>query len=213
MIGDDKRATDIASYLLSKNKSGEMHYKKLMGLMYLSEREYIKRHGGLMSNNNFEAKEHGPVLSEIYELMEGKRISSVKVWDDEKNGYISFDVWGSKINELDDDNYLSVKKILTVGDLSEFMLSQADFEILDEIWEEFGHLSEPKLREYIKETCTEWKSARKLNGRIDEGYENEESSSNLIKIDSVCKHMELPQDEIDGVKDYINEWRLDYKSI
>lgn len=40
---DDRKATDMVVYLLSKEKSVEMHYKKLMGLMYLSERRYMKR--------------------------------------------------------------------------------------------------------------------------------------------------------------------------
>lgn len=31
---DETRATDMAAYLLSKEESGKMHYKKLMGLMY-----------------------------------------------------------------------------------------------------------------------------------------------------------------------------------
>jgi len=194
---DERRATDMAAYLLSKDKYGEMHYKKLMGLMYLSERRNMGVWYDLISDDDFEAKEHGPVLSETYKLMEGKRISSIKVWDNEKKKRVLFNVWNSKINKLDDDNYISVKEILTDDDIDDLYLSEADLEILDEIWEEFGYLSERELREYIQDTCTEWRSVRKLNDRK---YEGKESFLNQITIETIGEQLEFSQDDIDDVK-------------
>lgn len=193
---NERRATEMAAYLLSKDKYGEMHYKKLMGLMYLSDRKCMKRYYEFMSEDYFEAKEHGPVLSETYQLMEGKCISSVEILEDASiDG--PFDIWGSKINKLDDDNYISVKEKLTVDDINRFILSDEDCEIMDEIWEKFRRLSEPELREYIQKNCPEWDQTVRGKGRK---YEDKESFPNQITIDAIGEQMGFSRDDIDNVK-------------
>jgi len=199
---DERTATDMAAYLLSKDRYGGMHYKKLMGLMYLSERRFMKNHPGLICDDYFEAKEHGPVLSETYKLMEGERISSFEVWDSKKKMHVPFAIWNSKINELDDD-YISVKEILTEDSMKRLRLSPINCETMDEIWEEFGHLSERELRQYIQENCPEWKATRKLNGRIgriDEGYEDEQSFPDEITAEAIGKQQGLTEARINSVK-------------
>jgi len=206
---DERRATDMAAYLLSKDKYGEMHYKKLMGLMYLSERRFMKNHYGLICDDYFEAKEHGPVLSETYKLMEGTRKPTFKVWDDDIEEDVPFDIWSSKINKLDDDGYISVKEILTEDSMKRLRLSPINCEIMDDIWEEYGHLSERELREYIQNTCPEWKATRKLNGRIgriDEGYEDGQSFPDEITAEAIGKQQGMTEASINEVKCDLDPW-------
>jgi len=192
----EERATEMAAYLLSKDKYGEMHYKKLMGLMYLSERRFMKIYYDLICDDYFEAKEHGPVLSETYKLMEGKRVSRINVWDSEKEEDVPFDIWSSMINKLDDDNYISVKERLIFDDIEE--LSEEGCEIIDEIWGEFGNLTEQQLREYIQRNCSEWEQTIRTNGRKYEGYK--ESFPNQITIEVIGEQMGFSQYDIDGIK-------------
>jgi len=199
---DEERATDMANYLLSKDKYGEMHYKKLMGLMYLSERKFMKNHSGLICDDYFEAKEHGPVLSETYKLMEGKRISSIDVWDDDIEEDVPFAIWNSKINKLDDDDYISVKEILTEDSMNQLWLSPVNIETMDEIWEEFGHLSERELREYIQDNCPEWRTARKKY----EGYKDERSFPNEITAEAIGKQQGMTEASINEVKCDLDPW-------
>jgi len=195
---DEERATEMAAYLLSKDKYGEMHYKKLMGLMYLSERRFMKIYYDLICDDDFEAREHGPVLSETYKLMEGKRVSKINVWDSEKEERVPFDIWSSKITELDDD-YISVKERLIFDDVEE--LSEEGCEIMDEIWDEFGKLTEQQLREYIQDNCPEWEQTVRVNGRKYEGYK--ESFPNQITIEAIGEQMGFSQYDIDDVKNSV----------
>jgi len=205
----EERATDMAVYLLSKDRHGEMHYKKLMGLMYLSERKFMKNHPGLICDDYFEAKEHGPVLSETYKLMEGTRKPTFEVWDSEKKKDVPFDIWSSKINKLDDDDYISVKEILTEDSMNQLWLSPVNIETMDDIWEEFGHLSERELREYIQENCPEWKATRRLNGRtgkIDESYEDKQSFPDEITAEAIGKQQGMTEGGINAVKRDLDPW-------
>lgn len=199
-IMDERTATDMAVYFLLKEKSGKMHYKKLMGLMYLSERLYMERCYNLMCGDVFEAKEHGPVLSHTYKLMEGKIISSVEIWED-SSIESPFDIWGSRINKLDSD-YISVKE-LPDDYMEELWLSLDQCETMDEVWKEFGHLSEPELRDYIQNNCLEWQSVRKLKGIRNE---SKESFPDQITLEYIGEHLGMDQGDVDSVKCNVNPW-------
>jgi uncharacterized phage-associated protein len=57
---DDRRVAQMAAYLLSREK-GRMNHLKLMKLLYLADRESMKRHGQPISGDRFVAMDHGPV--------------------------------------------------------------------------------------------------------------------------------------------------------
>jgi len=189
---NERTATDMAAYFLSKEGSGRMHYKKLMGLMYLSERKNMEEHGDFIYEDDFEAKEHGPVRSETYKLMEGRRKSSAGGWS-------------SMINELDGE-FISVKEKVDLDDVNELWKKKLGYlnkpicKIMDEIWEDFGHFSEQELRRYIRYNCPEWKVTRRLN-------EGKESNSNQITVDTIGKEIGFDKDDIDEIKYYTAPWQ------
>ncbi len=96
-----------------------------MKLLYLSEREAVKRFAMPMINDNLVAMTHGPALSISLNLMDGDIESQVNGWEE----------WIS-----DKENHeLSTKKKITREILDE--LSAADLEILEYIWEKFGAMT------------------------------------------------------------------------
>ena len=157
-----------------------MDYKKLSVLMYLADRDCVVLYNDSMSFDMLESKEHGPVLSETFRLMEGRQKSKP-------------DGWNSRIEGLDGDFLLVKEELLgcDTDDLDE--LSEADCEIMDNIWEEFKDIdiSERKFKRYIRRNCPEWKPPTGTH----EGKE-----SNLITVDDLCEALEFSKARTNGLK-------------
>lgn len=170
----EKKITDIAAYFLLKTDTKQMNYRKLNMLMYLSEREFIKKHYDSLTFNKMKSTEHGPVLVETLDLMEGNRPSNYKGWN-------------SKINKSE-GGMISLKKGIKAKDLGR--LSQADREIMDEIWKKFGGISPIKLEEYAKQNCPEWQDPSK--------------STIPIKVETLCEALNFDVGEI-----YATEYRIE----
>ena len=63
-----KKVAQVAAYLLWKN-GGKMDQKKLMTLLYLSEREFLTKYGEELTGDNILATPEGIVLQHTNELM------------------------------------------------------------------------------------------------------------------------------------------------
>ena len=63
-----ERATQAAAYLL-KLRGGRMSYMKLLRLMYLADREALLRMGRPITYDRYVSMDHGPVLSQTYNLL------------------------------------------------------------------------------------------------------------------------------------------------
>jgi len=117
-----------------------MPHLKLMKLLYLADREAMQRYGAPISGDRFVAMTHGPVLSMTLNLKDGDVESSQEGWD----GLIS-----------DKENHeLSLKHAITLDDLDE--LSQADIDVLEAVWKQFGHMGKWAIRDYTHDHCPEW---------------------------------------------------------
>ncbi len=178
---NERKVADMVAYFLLKEQYGEMDYLKLIKLMYLSDREGFIRDNEPISCDDMASMEHGPVLVETLDLMEGIQPSK-------PNG------WNSRINDLD-DSYISVKEDVIDYDLDK--LSAADREIMDDIWENVGHLSEEQLRQYIRRNCPEWKYP---NG-LDEG----KYSPSFITVDSLCNALGFDKELTTEIKEYLDD--------
>lgn len=138
---NERKAAQMAAYLLDK-RGGTMSHLKLMKLLYLAEREALARYGAPMAGDHLVAMPQGPVLSQTLNHMDGDVESSPGGWDEWVSG---------KAN-----NELSLKRDVSRDDLDE--LSDADIEVLDHVWEQFGHMTRWKIRDYAHENCREWKN-------------------------------------------------------
>ncbi len=67
-IFDERKATEAAAHLLHL-RGGRMHFLKLLKLLYISDREALHRWGIPISHDNYVSMDHGPVLSQTYNLI------------------------------------------------------------------------------------------------------------------------------------------------
>ncbi len=138
-ICDEGHVTDAVAYLLLK-EGGEMDYRKLMSLLYISERMCIDIKGEIFCNASLAITPDGPVLYEVMELIKGnKKVQNEKRWDlrlNKPEGYI-----------------LSVKPDITKKNLGE--LHEYFSNIIDEVYEEFSDYDREELLEYMTDNYPE----------------------------------------------------------
>ena len=137
---NEQRVAQMAAYLLNRAK-GRMKYLKLMKLLYLTDRESMKRHGHPISGDRYVSMEHGPVLSHTLNLING----AVKF---EERG------WGHWIAD-EADYALSLKRKVSRAVLDE--LSDADLDVLEHVFNKFGKVNQWDLVKYTHRYCREWR--------------------------------------------------------
>jgi uncharacterized phage-associated protein len=137
----EKKAAQVAAFFLSR-AGGSMEILKLMKLMYLAERASFRRYGEPMIGDKLYSMEHGPVLSATLDHMNN-------FVDSEPGG------WESWISSRQ-DHFLGLRRDVQDPRQELTQLSDADLEILAEVWQQHGHLSGGQLRNLAHKICTEW---------------------------------------------------------
>jgi uncharacterized phage-associated protein len=137
---NERKVAQMAAYFLGE-RGGRMSLLKLMKLLYLAERESLRLYGLPMSGDHVVAMDHGPVLSQTLNLMNGTIEPTA-------------DGWPEWVSDREDYEVSLAKPSLSRDDLDE--LSDADVEILKNVWEEFGTMTRWKIRDYTHQHCPEW---------------------------------------------------------
>lgn len=120
-----------------------MYHLKLIKLLYLAERDSLAKYGEPINDDNLVSMDHGPVLSNTLNLINGSYNRDTPIWDD----------WISDR----EDHQISLKVTsLNRDDFDE--LSDSEIQILDDIWNIFGEMDRWALCDYTHENCTEWKN-------------------------------------------------------
>jgi uncharacterized phage-associated protein len=117
---NEAKATQAAAHLL-KMRGGRMKYIKLIKLLYLADRKALARWGRPITTDRYAAMEHGPVVSRVYALISSEPMPGI---ESEWRRYIAtVDDWDVRLkSEPPNDE-----------------LSQAEEEILTEVFNEHGH--------------------------------------------------------------------------
>lgn len=138
---DERKAAQAAAYLLSKS-NGRMPVLKLMKLLYLADRRSVELYGDQITCDFMVSMPHGPVLSRTLDLISGAADSIDAGWDH----------W---IRDRQ-DHCVSLRREAGRDSLED--LSDADVEVLDEVWARFGHMTKYQLRDWThdKRNCPEW---------------------------------------------------------
>jgi uncharacterized phage-associated protein len=131
-----QRATQAAARLLEK-RGGTMSYLKLLKLLYLADRRALLDHGRPITMDRFVSMDHGPVLSQTYNLIVGEEQPGQKTY------------WREFISEP--KNY----EVTLIQRAPSGELSAAHERILDEVYAEFGMMGRWQLVEYLH-TLPEW---------------------------------------------------------
>lgn len=134
---DEQKVTQAAAHLL-KLRGGPMHYIKLIKLLYLADREALLRYGRPITYDNYVSMDHGPVLSQTYNL----------IVEDTRPGQPSF--WKAHIQNTED---YAVKLTKEAGDGK---LSDAEVEILEEIFKKYGTMNRWALIDDVMHALPEW---------------------------------------------------------
>lgn len=141
---NEKRTAQAAAFFLHC-AGGRLPLLKLVKLMYLAERESLRRYGEPISGDRLVSMPHGPVLSRTLDMMNG--------WGGEAQG--GWNAWiedraGHDLALIDPSMIRSPEE-----DLIE--LSDGDLKVLDSVWRQFGHMSKYELVNYTHSgACPEW---------------------------------------------------------
>lgn len=132
-----EKAAQICAYFALLSDGGVIDKLKLIKLVYLTERVFLRRH-------------HIPMLfDEMYSLPHGPICSSTLNGIDE---VIDTDIWHKYIAKH--GNRVVAAKKFARDDLDE--ISDAEIAYLDASWEEFGHMTASQLRGWSHDNCPEY---------------------------------------------------------
>ncbi len=115
---NEQKVTEAAAHLLHL-RGGQMHYIKLIKLLYLADREALSRWGIPISHDRYVSMDNGPVLSRTLNLIKdgGSR------------------TWSEHISAPFGDYEVRLK----TGTITAQKLSAAEEKLLDDIFAEYGH--------------------------------------------------------------------------
>src|SRR6266545_5521597 len=137
---NERKATAAAAVMLRRS-GGRMNYMKLIKLLYLAERESLKRYGRPICGDDYYSLPKGPVLSIILNLIKANR--EEEEWDGD-------DFWLRHVRRTNHDVEL-------VSDPGSSVLSEAEIEILQEIHEKLKDIDPWRLVDLLHKKLPEWK--------------------------------------------------------
>jgi len=143
-----RKAAQLASFFALK-AGGRIEKLKLIKLIYMAERRFLKDH------------EHPMLFDELYSLPHGPICSSTLNGID---GIIHEDVWDQFIAR--NGNEISPVKRFTRDDFDE--LSDTEIDIANRIWTRFRRMTASQIRNYSHRNCPEYTEIDK--GRIPISY-------------------------------------------
>lgn len=135
---NEAKVTEAAVYLL-KRRGGRMHYLKLLKLLYLADRAALLQWGRPISTDRYVSMDHGPVLSVTLNLING--------------GYADFGEHWSKAISAKDGAEVELRN--AKADFVASELSQAEEELLSQIFDQYGHWNRWKIVDFLH-ALPEW---------------------------------------------------------
>ncbi|HZL52374.1 MAG TPA: Panacea domain-containing protein [Terracidiphilus sp.] len=137
---DETKATQVAAYFL-KLRGGQMHYIKLIKLMYLADREALLRWGVPISMDKYVSMDNGPVLSKVLNLITEDRPKPV---------------WSQFISAPLDEYEVRLLRPAPTD-----TLSRAEENLMCEIFEKYGYLNRWDLINNVMHKLPEWQNPNK----------------------------------------------------
>ena len=132
-----EKLTAMATYFLSRAPKREIQNIKLMKLLYIAERYHLRENYTTISSVSFASLEHGPVISDGLEVMDGSKPD--RFWNDHVEFLAIPSRWRLKGDEVDPKDYLSGTELKT----------------LQKVFVTYAHRSQQDLRAHTH-TFKEW---------------------------------------------------------
>jgi len=141
MAYNARKAAQVVAYFASKTPEKRIDVLKVIKLVYLADRESIRKFGFPILDEPRVSMPHGPVNSTTYSHIQGE---------------YDLDACGWSTYLRDRANHQVSMKQGAPADWDE--LSDADIDCLDEIWRQFGHMNKWAIRDWTHSTnnIPEW---------------------------------------------------------
>lgn len=167
---DEEKATQVASRFLEKNH-GPMSHLALVKLLYIVDREALARWGRPVSGGDYYSMPYGTAISPVVDL-----VHQVEGLDEPT-------FWTEHLVKMGNEMHLAK----SAGDDE---LSPAELELVDEVFEQWGHLNKWELCDRTHD-FGEWTDPH--------------GSSIPIGIDQVLHHVGKTGEEIVAIIDELRE--------
>jgi hypothetical protein len=126
-----KKSAQAAAYLLRLN-GGEMEMYLFIKMLYLADRESLKKWGEPITGDRTVSMKHGPILGRIYDLIKGRMVYSVNF------------PWTEFISNVDEES----NRVFLTKDPGTDELSKSEMKILQELHSKFKNFTFGKMREF-----------------------------------------------------------------
>ncbi|MGA9642073.1 MAG: Panacea domain-containing protein [Terriglobales bacterium] len=173
----EAKATQAAGFFL-KLRGGQMHYIKLIKLLYLADREALIRWGLPFTTDRHVSMDHGPVVSGILNLITDDRPKPV---------------WSKYISAP-----LGEYEVRLLHEAPTDLLSKAEEALMTEIFEKYGHRNRWDLIDNVMHKLPEWRNPSGTAIPISireileaEGEEDSDIRAIIKEIYSVAKSEEI----------------------
>lgn len=143
MSYEPRKAAQLVAYLILKAGGHSLNVLKAVKLVYLVDRESIRRFGFPVLDEKRCSMPHGPVNSLTYSYIAGD-------YDPDECG------WSDYLRDRANHNIALAQQDIHVDDLDE--LSDADIACADATWQQFGHMTPWQLRDWTHDprNVPEW---------------------------------------------------------
>ncbi len=131
------KTTHLAAHMIERS-GGSLNILKLVKLLYICDREFMKAHAKPITFDRFVSMPHGPVLSSTYDLMTGCGMPENQ------------EVWNDIISDRE-NHTISLNNNSFTSSLSNIEIRVADF-----VYETFKAFSQWELVEFTHENFQEW---------------------------------------------------------
>lgn len=132
---DETKATQAAAYFLAL-RGGQMHYIKLVKLLYLADREALLRWGSPVTTDRHVSMDNGPVTSRILSLITEDRPKPI---------------WSQFISAP-----LGEYEVKLLKDAPTDRLSRAEEKLMREIFDQYGHRNRWDIIDNVMHKLPEW---------------------------------------------------------
>jgi uncharacterized phage-associated protein len=163
---DEAKATQAAAFFLDL-RGGQMHYIKLIKLLYLTDREALLRWGAPVTTDRHASMDNGPVTSRILNLI---------IEDKPKP------IWAQYISAP-----LGEYEVKLLQKAPTDRLSRAEENLMREIFEQYGHRNRWDLIDNVMHQLPEWRDPKgtsipiELRDILKAGGESDEDIRAIIR--------------------------------
>ncbi len=138
-----RKAAQTIAYFILKSGAQDMNVLKVIKLVYLADRECIRKRGFPIQDEDRFSLPNGPVNSSTLDHINGEFDLKKCGWSDFLNDKVGYNIGLSDKNIKEDD-------------LDE--MSESEIEVLESVWGQFGHMNQWELVDYTHdpENIPEW---------------------------------------------------------